>query len=145
MSNLSFCLTLSGVLILYRHTHCFNVCDYCRSAPFANGPKDNPDIILRRINEDKLKLTSDPWRSVSKEAKDLVSRMLAVEPAQRPTAQQILQHPWMTNTSSRVQGSNLQQYQRQAQQTDTTLKVTSQIWKRDFFLAAFSFFFPLSA
>lgn len=39
------------------------------NTPFANGPADTPESILKRIGEGKLDLESGNWRSVSKEAK----------------------------------------------------------------------------
>ena len=41
----------------------------CSTAPFANGPKDSPEVILKRIGEGKLDLESGNWASVSREAK----------------------------------------------------------------------------
>ncbi len=109
-----------------------------RSAPFANGPKDSPEVILHRINDEKLNLEANEWKSVSNEAKvsgevlrecdfsflfffftnsdlmhscppfqDLVSRMLDVEPSKRPTALQVLQHPWMTSANPATTKLNL--------------------------------------
>ncbi len=43
----------------------------------------------------KLDLKSDPWPNISAEAKDCVQRMLEPNPANRATADEILQHPWM--------------------------------------------------
>lgn len=88
-------------------------------APFFNDPSDSPDTILQRIGEGKLQLDSGNWVSVSKEARNLVEIMLDVDPSkfhlstskrdgnvsirflflgQRPTALQILHHPWMTTS-----------------------------------------------
>ena len=39
----------------------------------------------------------DPWPSISGEAKDLVLSLLNVHADYRPSAQQILRHPWMRN------------------------------------------------
>ncbi|XP_075226417.1 ribosomal protein S6 kinase alpha-2-like isoform X2 [Lycorma delicatula] len=64
--------------------------------PFANGPAESPKEILRRIGESNLDLESGNWTSVSSEAKDLVRKMLHVDPHRRPTAVQVLQHPWLT-------------------------------------------------
>ncbi|KAK2816060.1 hypothetical protein Q7C36_022331 [Tachysurus vachellii] len=63
--------------------------------PFANGPDDTPDEILSRIGSGKFSLTGGYWNSVSNEAKDLVSKMLHVDPHQRLTASQVLHHPWI--------------------------------------------------
>lgn len=37
------------------------------------------------------------WRQISTEAKDLVKRMLHVDPTKRPTAANILKHSWIVN------------------------------------------------
>lgn len=66
------------------------------SAPFANGPSDSSDEILKRIGEGKLRLDTGNWLAVSAEAKNLVELMLDVDPSRRPTAIQIQHHPWMT-------------------------------------------------
>uniref|UniRef100_A0A3Q2XZY8 non-specific serine/threonine protein kinase n=1 Tax=Hippocampus comes TaxID=109280 RepID=A0A3Q2XZY8_HIPCM len=65
--------------------------------PFANGPEDTPEEILARIGSGKFSLTGGYWNSVSSEAKDLVSKMLHVDPHQRLTAGQVLRHPWVTH------------------------------------------------
>eukprot|EP01106_Pelomyxa_sp_JSP_P017681 TRINITY_DN741_c0_g1_i8.p1 TRINITY_DN741_c0_g1~~TRINITY_DN741_c0_g1_i8.p1 ORF type:complete len:105 (+),score=22.14 TRINITY_DN741_c0_g1_i8:114-428(+) len=36
-----------------------------------------------------------PWNTISAEAKDLISKILVIDPAKRLTLQQILAHPWM--------------------------------------------------
>uniref|UniRef100_A0A4W2F9A9 Ribosomal protein S6 kinase n=2 Tax=Bos TaxID=9903 RepID=A0A4W2F9A9_BOBOX len=64
--------------------------------PFANGPSDTPEEILTRIGSGKFTLSGGNWNTVSDTAKDLVSKMLHVDPHQRLTAKQVLQHPWIT-------------------------------------------------
>ncbi|XP_039601488.1 ribosomal protein S6 kinase alpha-3 isoform X1 [Polypterus senegalus] len=73
--------------------------------PFANGPDDTPEEILARIGSGKFSLTGGYWNSVSAEAKDLVSKMLHVDPHQRLTAALVLRHPWI------VHKDQLPQYQ----------------------------------
>ncbi|NXI07978.1 KS6A2 kinase, partial [Irena cyanogastra] len=65
--------------------------------PFANGPDDTPEEILARIGSGKFALTGGNWDSVSDTAKDIVSKMLHVDPHQRLTAVQVLRHPWIVN------------------------------------------------
>ncbi|XP_073213260.1 ribosomal protein S6 kinase alpha-3 isoform X5 [Lepidochelys kempii] len=65
--------------------------------PFANGPDDTPEEILARIGSGKFSLTGGYWNSVSVTAKDLVSKMLHVDPHQRLTAAQVLRHPWIVD------------------------------------------------
>uniref|UniRef100_A0A668AG74 Ribosomal protein S6 kinase n=1 Tax=Myripristis murdjan TaxID=586833 RepID=A0A668AG74_9TELE len=63
--------------------------------PFANGPEDTPNEILSRIGSGHFSLTGGNWDAVSDAAKDLVSKMLHVDPHQRLTAKQVLRHPWI--------------------------------------------------
>ncbi|XP_072288320.1 ribosomal protein S6 kinase alpha-3-like [Pyxicephalus adspersus] len=65
--------------------------------PFANGPDDTPEEILARIGSGKFSLSGGYWNSVSDIAKDLVSKMLHVDPHQRLTAAQVLKHPWIVH------------------------------------------------
>ncbi|XP_025965639.1 ribosomal protein S6 kinase alpha-2 isoform X1 [Dromaius novaehollandiae] len=65
--------------------------------PFANGPDDTPEEILARIGSGKYALTGGNWDSVSDTAKDIVSKMLHVDPHQRLTAVQVLRHPWIVD------------------------------------------------
>ncbi|XP_032880926.1 ribosomal protein S6 kinase alpha-2 isoform X2 [Amblyraja radiata] len=65
--------------------------------PFANGPDDTPEEILARIGSGKYALTGGNWDTISDAAKDMVSKMLHVDPHQRHTAAQVLQHPWIVN------------------------------------------------
>ncbi|XP_028359800.1 ribosomal protein S6 kinase alpha-2 isoform X3 [Phyllostomus discolor] len=65
--------------------------------PFANGPDDTPEEILARISSGKYALSGGNWDFVSDAAKDVVSRMLHVDPQQRLTAVQVLKHPWIVN------------------------------------------------
>ncbi|XP_028294563.1 ribosomal protein S6 kinase alpha-1 isoform X3 [Gouania willdenowi] len=63
--------------------------------PFANGPEDTPNEILSRIGNGHFSLTGGNWDTVSDAAKDLVSKMLHVDPHQRLSAKQVLRHPWI--------------------------------------------------
>ncbi|XP_021076595.1 ribosomal protein S6 kinase alpha-2 isoform X2 [Mus pahari] len=65
--------------------------------PFANGPDDTPEEILARIGSGKYALSGGNWDSISDAAKDVVSKMLHVDPQQRLTAAQVLKHPWIVN------------------------------------------------
>jgi len=71
------------------------MCVVCRHTPFANGPEDSADQILARIGEGKFTLTGGNWDVVSPAAKDLVSRMLHIDPHHRISLQQVLTHRWI--------------------------------------------------
>uniref|UniRef100_A0A4W5LWY2 non-specific serine/threonine protein kinase n=1 Tax=Hucho hucho TaxID=62062 RepID=A0A4W5LWY2_9TELE len=75
--------------------------------PFANGPEDTPDEILSRIGSGRFTLTGGNWDGVSEAAKDLVSKMLHVDPHQRLTAMQVLKHPWIVQRD-KLSNSQLQ-------------------------------------
>lgn len=63
--------------------------------PYANGPNDTPSDILARIGEGKIKLTEGNWDCVSDAAKDLVQKMLHVDPHRRLTAVEVLNSKWI--------------------------------------------------
>uniref|UniRef100_A0A1I7XZZ4 Ribosomal protein S6 kinase n=1 Tax=Steinernema glaseri TaxID=37863 RepID=A0A1I7XZZ4_9BILA len=64
-------------------------------APFATGVNDTPSEILSRVGEGRFSMSGGNWNKVSDLAKDLVRRMLHVDPSKRLPARQILQHPWI--------------------------------------------------
>ncbi|XVE78991.1 hypothetical protein DITRI_Ditri14bG0022300 [Diplodiscus trichospermus] len=51
--------------------------------------------IFNSILRGHVDFTSDPWPSISPQAKDLVRKMLNSDPKQRLTAVQVLNHPWI--------------------------------------------------
>lgn len=60
--------------------------------------------LYKRIKEGKYD-TSDPiWEVISREAKELINKMLTVEPSDRITINGVLDHPWM-NTNKRADAS----------------------------------------
>ncbi|XP_058796688.1 ribosomal protein S6 kinase 2 beta isoform X2 [Phymastichus coffea] len=65
--------------------------------PFPNTPGDTANDILDRIGRGYIDMETGVWCQISNEAKELVKRMLHVDPTRRPTAGQILMHPWLVN------------------------------------------------
>ncbi|EDV20515.1 uncharacterized protein TRIADDRAFT_60987 [Trichoplax adhaerens] len=65
------------------------------TTPFAYDPKDTANEILKRIGDGRYKLTGGNWNHVSYDAKDLIRRLLHVDPKQRITAGQAIQHSWI--------------------------------------------------
>ncbi|XP_019153957.1 PREDICTED: calcium-dependent protein kinase 20-like [Ipomoea nil] len=51
--------------------------------------------IFEQVLKGDLDFVSEPWPSISDSAKDLVKRMLIRDPKRRPTAHEILCHPWV--------------------------------------------------
>jgi p90 ribosomal S6 kinase len=65
--------------------------------PFEVTENDPPDLVLKKLHNNKLRLSGGNWDFVSDDAKDLLTKMLNTESAQRPTAKGILTHTWITN------------------------------------------------
>ncbi|EOA34990.1 hypothetical protein CARUB_v10020082mg [Capsella rubella] len=54
--------------------------------------------IFEAILEGKVDLETSPWPTISESAKDLIRKMLTVDPKKRITAAEALEHPWMTDS-----------------------------------------------
>ncbi|CAB1324788.1 unnamed protein product, partial [Coregonus sp. 'balchen'] len=85
----------NGLLLTPCYTANF-VAPEVRYTPFANGPKDTPEEILLRMGSGKFSLSGGNWDTVSDSSKDLLSKMLHVDPHQRYSAEQVLKHAWIT-------------------------------------------------
>ncbi|KAL6524864.1 Calcium-dependent protein kinase 29 [Orobanche minor] len=57
---------------------------------------DTDKGIFEEILEGKVDLQSPPWHTISDSAKDLIDKMLTVDPNKRITAAEALDHPWLT-------------------------------------------------
>lgn len=65
----------------------------CGYAPF-NAPNDKQMFEL--IKQGKFRFHSDAWDAISDDAKDLISHLLVVNAETRLTAQDALNHPWVS-------------------------------------------------
>uniref|UniRef100_A0A3B5Q1T6 non-specific serine/threonine protein kinase n=1 Tax=Xiphophorus maculatus TaxID=8083 RepID=A0A3B5Q1T6_XIPMA len=61
-------------------------------SPFASSPNDTAEEILAQIGSGKVVITGGNWDLVSEAAKDIVIKMLHVDPHQRLTAPQVGYH-----------------------------------------------------
>lgn len=68
--------------------------------PFATHPQDSPQQILARVGQGSFSLSGPPWEPITQAAKDLIQRMLHVDPAKRISAPAILAHPWLADLQS---------------------------------------------
>ncbi|KAA8493066.1 Calcium-dependent protein kinase 10 [Porphyridium purpureum] len=64
----------------------------CGRTPFY-GKNEKEEFERARCG--KFTMQSEPWPRISKEAKDLVKRMLTVNIDMRPSAAELLNHPWI--------------------------------------------------
>ncbi len=72
--------------------------------PFVH---DNQEELFKLVRNGDFSMTSSGWPQISPPAKDLVSRMLTVEPARRITAEQVMSHPWITLDAALVPNNKL--------------------------------------
>ena len=55
--------------------------------------------LFELIKKCEYDLSKQVWQGVSKEAKDLIKRILVADPAKRISATEIQSHPWITGTA----------------------------------------------
>lgn len=65
----------------------------CGFPPFYN---ENDSVLFAQIQAGQYEFISPYWDDISPEAKDLVSKLLVVDPKKRLTAEQALKHPWFS-------------------------------------------------
>ena len=63
--------------------------------PPFNDPKADNEAIMKNVEKGKYDLTKGIWKTVSKEAKDLIKKLLTYKPEDRISAEDALQHPWI--------------------------------------------------
>ncbi|KAK9800898.1 hypothetical protein WJX73_008296 [Symbiochloris irregularis] len=56
---------------------------------------DTEEDIFKMVLKGDVDFKTAPWPNISAEAKDCVRKLLTMNPKQRPTADKILQHPWL--------------------------------------------------
>jgi serine/threonine protein kinase len=61
--------------------------------PPFNGRSENE--IFKRILSGKFAFHNEEWKSISPSVKELITSMLTLDPALRPSAKEVLNHPWM--------------------------------------------------
>eukprot|EP01017_Pseudomicrothorax_dubius_P012592 TRINITY_DN15281_c0_g1_i1.p1 TRINITY_DN15281_c0_g1~~TRINITY_DN15281_c0_g1_i1.p1 ORF type:complete len:530 (-),score=103.40 TRINITY_DN15281_c0_g1_i1:81-1670(-) len=59
----------------------------------------NNKEVFKNVSVGKYSMSGSEWRNVSREAKDLISKLLVVDPAKRLSAEEALRHPWFRRPS----------------------------------------------
>lgn len=68
---------------------------------------ENQTRLFRKIKAGNFKFHSEYWCSVSNDAKDLIRRLLTVDPKKRLTAAQAVTHPWLFSKEDDLVSHNL--------------------------------------
>ena len=72
----------------------------CGFPPFYD---DSTRILFEIIKQGRYDFPPEYWDDVSESAKDLIRKLLVVDPAQRLTAAQVKEHPWVNVSGSIIQ------------------------------------------
>ena len=83
---------------------CIAFCLLCGFPPFYD---DNDAALTRKIKRGEFDFDAEVWDSVSELGKSAVTQMLTVDPEQRPTAAELMQHQWFTAAKIEGAGNNL--------------------------------------
>ncbi|CAI5930113.1 unnamed protein product [Closterium sp. NIES-65] len=94
------------------------------SAPFFG---ESEDEVLAAVRRGKLSFYRPIWGSISPFAKDLIRCLLRQDPAKRPTASDILQHPWFTEVFRSQQQQQQQQQSAQELQNEHSEQVVDSL------------------
>ncbi|KAI9143448.1 kinase-like domain-containing protein [Paraphysoderma sedebokerense] len=68
-----------------------------------NYTKEAEAELIEQTSKGKITYDSAAWNEVSSNARNLLEKMLEVDPAMRMTAKEILQHPWITGQGQQVE------------------------------------------
>lgn len=63
----------------------------CGMPPFYGS---NRKEVMAKIKKGKFSFKSKIWSVISPEAKNLIDKMLTVDPEKRPSCREVLSHPW---------------------------------------------------
>jgi len=83
----------------------------CGFPPFYH---ENTRELYKQIKKGQFDFPDPFWTEISKEAKDLVRKLLTVDPVKRYTADQVLSHPWIAEGKASLRSFGSQHTQRLA-------------------------------
>jgi len=69
----------------------------CGFPPFYH---ESTAALYKQIKKGEFDFPAPYWTNISSSAKDLVRKLLTVDPKQRYTAKQVLQHPWISGSEA---------------------------------------------
>lgn len=69
---------------------------------------EDQNELFKRIKAGVYEFHAEYWSGVSAEAKDLISKLLVVNPLERLTAAQALEHPWLSSDEDKLAANALE-------------------------------------
>lgn len=75
--------------------------------PFQCDDENDRDKLFAVIRKGKVKFHKQYWGHISDGAKDLIRQMLTVDPDDRPSAQELLNHPWIQASEASLRARDL--------------------------------------
>jgi len=72
---------------------------FCGSPPFYSnyeGRKGDEDIF-KKVKKGQYTFEASDWKHVSSQARKFVADLLVLDPTKRPTAAELLEHPWLVD------------------------------------------------
>lgn len=76
----------------------------CGQPPFYGSSRKE---VMTKIKKGKFQFKSKIWSVVSSEAKDLITSMLILDPQERPSCLEVLNHKWFNKDENRQLGNNV--------------------------------------
>ena len=70
--------------------------------PPFNDPKADNEAIMKKVEKGKYDISKGVWKTDSKDAKDLIKKLLTFKPEDRISAEDALTHPWIADMKVEV-------------------------------------------
>jgi len=75
--------------------------------PFQAKDEDDRDALFAIIKKGKFKFHEKFWKSISADAKDMITQMLTVDVYKRASADQLLKHKWLKLDAATLAGNTI--------------------------------------
>ncbi|KAA6359993.1 MAG: putative CAMK/CAMKL protein kinase [Streblomastix strix] len=82
--------------VILNHLWSLGVIMYVLLCGFPPFYDENDAALYQQIQKGKFEFVSPFWDTISKQAKDLITNLLIVDPKKRYNVDQALKHPWFT-------------------------------------------------
>eukprot|EP00977_Amphora_coffeiformis_P018472 scaffold6506_cov171-Amphora_coffeaeformis.AAC.20 len=91
--------TMKGIYTQQADLWSIAVCAFIMLANGQSKPFEGrtPKEVVAKVLRGEFSFDGDVWKGISEQAKDFIRRMLVVEPTERPTAAEALDHEWIVS------------------------------------------------